>query len=753
MADKEEQLKQIQERIKDSYFYDQDNVKRFNQFKNFVFNTAISDEEIDKLQMLQKPNLEFNILEAMVNRLLGEFASQSPSLSVRAADGLPSVLRSKALLKQMEVVEGIIRNIFFGGKNDSLKSHLYRDQIAGGFAVARVGTEYVNPRSFEQNIVVTKAFDATLCGFDPMARDSHKGDGDYCFEIVPMTRTEFEVKFGKDTTKDFKFTRSASEFNWSYSETNQDIALLVYYYDKVKRDTKIVKLSNGHVVTKKHYLGLKDLWERQGFIEQIPLVIDERDTVLESIDRFLVCEDKILGKNITDYRYLPLVFFDGNSEIIKKEPKSPSKQMTRPYVYHALGVQKMKNFCGQTIGAEIEGMIQHKWKVALESVPEKYLEAYTNVQQEQVLFYNAFDDKNPDKVLPPPMEVARVPTPPLVMDMFLGADRVTQTILGAYDAELGISGGDISGKAIQQGNLSSNAAASPYLENFINGLNRVGQIIIDLIPKYYVTPRSVPVVRANGERDYVAINGFKSKFDEQDENQDPEEAENIKEDKKQEDAISMHYEPNTMQIQVEAGVNSEIEKQMSLELMIRLMKESPLFGQFMNTVGLIPLLNNVSIRGIEQLKMEAEKFMKNLRAQQEAQAGQPDPETELVQGTLKVEQAKVMQRHAEAEMKAEQAERENQRKAADDAASRAIEKEKVDMEFIKMMAEFELADRKELIEKEKISMQQSQAALDNLMTVNEQIMAQEQVERQQEEMAKEAEAAQAAQQEQMPPME
>lgn len=687
-------LMSLQKNVRESHEYWKENTKRYHEFINFVFNTAIDDNEIAKLTQLQKPNIEFNILETFVNRLRGEFAKQEPSLSVRASDGVNEAQYTQQLFNQMKVVEGIIRHIFFGGKSDGLKYDIYTSQLVGGFSVAKVYTDYVNSRSFEQNIVVEKAFDCTLCGFDPMARDSHKGDGSYCFEIVPVTEHDFREKFGDDLAKSLSFTRTMDDYNWSYSDNNKKIALLCYYYEKIKKQRKIVKLSNGHVVLKKHYIELQGIWARKNIVARLPVVLDERWTTIETIDRHLVCEKEIIETVHTDYTYLPLVFFDGNSQIIKKNDKSPSKQMTRPYLYNAKGIQKMKNFAGQTLGAEIEGMIQHKFKVALESIPEKYFDAYTNVQQEQVLIYNAFNEKNPEQMLPPPQEIIRAPTPPIVQETFLGTDQVTQTILGAYDAEMGITGGDISGKAIQQGALSSNAASLPYLENFIKGMNRIGQIIIDLIPKYYVTPRTVPIIHPNGKRDFQLIN-----------QQDNEQS------------VPLQFDSSVMQIQIEAGVNSAIEKQMALDQIIRMMDASPLFAQFMNQEGLEPLLDNMDIRGIEQLKAKAEPFMQQLKQQQAAAAEKGDPVQKLAEGQIQAEILAIKQREEASERDAQLKAQQLQQAAATEAAKQANEKEKIDLEFIKTMAELELADRQEIIEQERIAMENSRTAVEQLISI------------------------------------
>jgi len=52
--------------------------------------------------------------------------------------------------------------------------------------------------------------------------------------------------------------------------------------------------------------------------------------------------------------------------------------MTRPYVYHAKGAQKLKNFAGITLANEMENIVQHKFMIAKEALPKEqdWLAAY-----------------------------------------------------------------------------------------------------------------------------------------------------------------------------------------------------------------------------------------------------------------------------------------------------------------------------------------------------------------------------------------
>src|SRR3984885_12190306 len=326
-----DRLKFLKDSVEEAQEYFCDNVKRYHEFTKFVFKSSLSDNEAASLAERGLPTIEFNILEAYISRLRGEVAKQQPSLSVRAADGVPLSILDKQFTATLDVVEAHLRAIFFDGANDMLEYNIYSDLLAGGFSVMRIYTDYVNEMSFEQNICIERAFDPTLCVFDPLARDSHKGDGRFCAELHPMTREEFEEEFGKKVTENMHFTRSLSGFDWSFQNEKEEIVLVCDYYEKQNKKETILKLSNGHSVTQKEYDSFIEEWENRGLIEQPPVVVKKRSTMIEKIVRYRFCESCLLDVVETNYKYLPLIFVDGNS--INLKDGGSYNQMTRPYVY------------------------------------------------------------------------------------------------------------------------------------------------------------------------------------------------------------------------------------------------------------------------------------------------------------------------------------------------------------------------------------------------------------------------------------
>ena len=541
-----------------------------------------------------------------------------------------------------------------------------------------------NELSFDQVIKIEKVFDVKLCGWDPLAIQSHKGDGEYCYEISPWKKEDFEREWGPEATKKMAFSKDLSGFSWSYRNEEEEIILVADYYKKKKKKIRIVKLSDGHVINKKHYDDMIALWDSQGFIEQPPQIISERDTVIETICRYRICESEVLEYKETDYKYLPIIFFDGNSVMMQDSDTSCSYQMTRPLVYHAEGIQKLMNFSGQTVSAEIQNMVANKWVASVESIPEKYQDAYQNPQIEQVLLYNAFYKNNPDVPLNPPREVQRTPTPPMVYETFAGSASITQMVLGSYDSVLGTNSNQLSGKAIQQGALQSNGAATPYLVGYIKGLNRIAQVLLDLIPKYIVTPRTIPIKGLNGKRAYQLVN---KQGDER--------------------SVDIQIDSSMLQVKIEAGVNSAIQKQLALEEITAMMQASPVFAEFINTMGLEIILDNMDVRGIDHLKAQAEKFMQQIEAQKQ-QPPKPSETEIVVQAELELGKAKI-----ESQMMIAQGEQANA------AAKVAVDKQNADTNFMKVMALLQEQDKKMDLEQQRVDSENARTGIELALDIAE----------------------------------
>lgn len=677
-------LADIKKDIETSYKYWTENAKRYRDYYIMVFKSALSDADKDNLHLIGKPPIEFPILEAYISRERGEFAKTQPQIEICAAEGLAIGKVDDDYIQLMKVLQGHTDEILHEANAKGFGDETLTDTMGGGYAVVEVTTKYVNETSFMQKIELEHLPDPTLCGFDPLATEPHKGDGRYCFKLFPMTQEEFAAEFGYERAKTFNFTRAVGNFNWTYKNQSTKIVLVADYYVKVEKVTTLLKLAPNDLdipetMTLKEYNQMVKNWSR---IEQYPTILDRRKSTTTRIDRYRVCQNEELDHKETFYPMFPLIFIDGDSKRIQNTQGGQIEQMTRPYVYNAKGAQRLMNFAGQTVGQELEDMPRNTYMVPVQAIPKQYVKAYQQPQIAGVLPYNQFDPERPDIRLDPPQVVQRIPTPPIVQETFTGAQNIVQQIIGSYDAAMGIQDGDISGKAIREGAMQSNMVATRYILNYILGLQRCIELAIHIIPLIYTTPRSIPVRLPSGKRDYQVINAPYPKVDKQKkmlqkaqemglggmQNEMEGDADQEAESEEMENAIMFDYDPKELNVRVKPGVNARIQKHVSFELLVKAMGVSPTLAEFFNRQGLPVILDTLDLPGIEGLKAMVEQFQAQM-AQERQQASQMPTDTD------KIVQAEVMKSQLEAQAR----DQKTQADMAINVAKAAIAREEVEL--------------------------------------------------------------------------
>lgn len=575
-----------------------DNNNQFHSARSFVFKTTLSDSDRSAFKELGMPELEFNALHALLMRQLGEFCEQEPSFVVSSEEDQVNP-ESVAVV---EFVQAHLKNSYEEANKSKANYEVFKDLISGGFSAFKVQTAYrheaVNDKAFDQDIFYERV-DPTLCGWDQTSKDLNEGN--YCFDVFYFTKKEFKLKYPNVNIDQIRFNSIFGEFNFSFFDSqHNEIVVVVDFYKKIKKNKRIVRLSNNKVMTKKEYNAMVEDWQDITFP---PTVLEERNIEESRIHRYRLIENQVIEHDETDYTKLPIIYVDGHSAELRKGD-SNSGQMYRhtiPMLYFAFDNQRLKNYSGSSLARSLESMVEQKWVAALEAIPKQYLDSYVNPQKNQTIIYNAYDIKNPDKQLPAPREVSPRDTPGSIINTFMGADRQTQTLVGNYDSMLGINNNEVSGAAIRSGAMNASATNNVYEKAFMNGLSRVARMIVDLIPKYYVTPRSVPVLLPNGDREYKKIN--------------------------QPGGINlMQVNTSLFKVLVTAGPSYALQKQQSLEMLDKFIRANPWLSEFIekSPTAASVLFDNLDIRGADKLKLAYEEFFQQEQkakqmAQQQAQ--------------------------------------------------------------------------------------------------------------------------------------
>ncbi len=669
----EQDLKRIKKLIENSYKNFNPNYKRFNEMRNFVFvsNQTTTDKNIDRT--LNRPSLEFPILEPFISRLRGEFSKNEPSIMVSGLN------REKADPQVIDIVEQHIRHILFEAQKCGFGYNVYTDTLTGGFCAAKVLVDYVSPKGFDQDIFVERTYDPTLTFFDQMARYDDKSDGRFCGECYPMYKEEFERQFPGSPTDSMSYgasTTGMDDFKWGYFAQGEPVIVVCDFYEKKIKRVKIMLCSDGEVRTVSEYNKYLKEFMDSGKIEQPAIVVGKpRMTELTTVCRYRLTETSLLDYEETIYNSLPIVFIDGDSILQKSASNSAVQQFCRPIVYSAKDTQRLKNFAGQALANELENMMQSKFMIAKGSVDAEDMGPWVEPQLMSALVYKAFDDTPMRNPLPTPIVVPRMPIEPIIMNTFQSCDMTVQNILGSFDTSLAKLGErDVSGIAIQETITLSNASAMPYVVSYLKGLQSIANIILQLIPKVYVTPRSIPVRTKEGKMGYVMI------------------------DPKGMSGIKFDYDPDTLQVKVEAGPSFSSQQAKAYSSIMGMSQANPMFSAFMGEKGMRILMDNVpDFRGSEKLKEEADVWMAELQQKQKAQAQQPNPEQVKMQIAQQSMQQKAMQDQAENQIAMQKLE---------------LERMKMKVDIAEMMASIEEAKINAMIAVERSTTEKQSKAAD-----------------------------------------
>lgn len=652
----------------------------------------------------------------------------------------------------IEFLAGHARDVIASPQNNQFGRAIYSDTTGGGFAGAEIFTRYKSDYTFDQEVTFEWEPRPCLMGFDPMAQQKHKGDGRYAFKCIPITIEEFNLLFdegkGSKSSKvkysSIKKTRKVKtqaptleaelikanttegtasptfeDFCWGYRNGTQKLVMTVEFYEKEYYNQTLNLLSDGSTANDEEYKQLKEMYDDSDIPIQAPTIVDSRSVRCYKIVKYTVYQDGILKVDETDFDYLPLVFFDGNSRMVSDTALRMSKQECRPYVYHAKGAQQWKDFCMQTAANEVENMVMSKFVMPMESMPdaEAFRLPYVNPQAASVLFYQLFNDQDPTQQLPGPREVQRTPTPSIVMESFYASDRVIQQVLGSYDTQQSMQS-DLSGKAMIQSQLQSEGAADPYLQNYILSLNQVLLVYFSMLPKIIKTPRSIPVRGLDGKRSFKMV---------QDENDD--------------ESIMMNYKIQDFDLVLEAGPSAAVQKQLAIEQLTGIAKSFPKLGQFIENEAGGVVFDNIDMQGSEALQEKyadyhermSEQSQKAQEENQQLDMALKDAEVKEKQASAKDKEASAAQHLATAitmakghDLKEQQFaaqvfidDEDKQRQHAMEMQKLALEKREQDANILKGVADIHLQRKDRELEEKKVHAENFRTAATTALEVNQ----------------------------------
>ena len=364
----QEKLEKIKKDIPSWYSFYDTNIENARTDREFLFLKQWTQQEESDFKRLQKPMLTINKTYDFYKRIIGEQRNNTAELEVEAFD-------KKATQQEMDMYNQMLKTIAFDSRNDIVYQTCFEHQISGSYGIMRVTSDFLDPKSFVQHIILKAVDEPEKVFFDPEAKEFTKRDGRFCGTYITMSRDDFKKEYPDiEAPASFPSNSYFKNYNWG----SRDDVTLVEYYCKEYYSFNIHELNDGRVVTDKEYEEIKNKYS--GLDEQVS-GIEDAGILPEGIESFIAPEivrtrksrdykimyykaiyNKILEKRRFPGRELPIVFVPNDKHLIN------GKEYTLSYVSFIKDPQRYLNYIASESAQAIKNNRREQFMVTPENI-------------------------------------------------------------------------------------------------------------------------------------------------------------------------------------------------------------------------------------------------------------------------------------------------------------------------------------------------------------------------------------------------
>ena len=553
-----------------------------------------------------RPCLTINKLPQHVRQVTNDQRQNRPTGKVIPAD-------DKADINVAEVFNGMVRHIEYISDADVAYDTACENQVSYGEGYIRVLTEYCDDNTFDQDIKIGRIRNSFSVYMDPTIQDPCGADAKWCFVTEDIPRAEYERKYPNSAPITTLQTLGVGDQNLSQWLNEDTIRIADYYY--VDYDNATLNLYPGNATA---FNGTPE-------DKQLRAIYGKPKKSRQS-DRPKIKYCKINGYEILEERdwagkYIPIVRIVGNEfevdgRLYVSGLVRNAKDAQRMYNYwvsqeaEMLALAPKAPFIGY--GGQFEGY-ENQWKTA-NTTNWPYLEVNPDVTD------------GAGATLPLPQRAQ----PPMASSGLLqakaGASEDIKASTGQYNASLGMTSNERSGKAILARQREGDVGTYHFGDNLARGVRYLTRQLIDLIPKIYDTQRIARIIGEDGETSMVKI--------------DPMQAEPVKKIVDQNGiVIDKIYNPGVGKYDVVAttGPGYATKRQEALEAMGQLLQGNPQLWQVAGDL----FVKNMDWPGAQEM---AKRFAKTIDPKLMSD-GEDNPELQAAQQQMQAMGQEMEQMH------------------------------------------------------------------------------------------------------------
>ena len=422
-----------------------------------------------------RPCLVVDKLNQHIAQVVNDERLNRPQIKVRPVD-------DKGDIEVAKILDGIVRHIQDRSRADIAYDTAFECAVDGGFGFWRLLTEYCDPKSFDQDIVIKRVRNRFSVYLDPERQEPDGSDAKFGFILFKVQKEDFKKEFGKKGEEAVgAFDHEGKEFTDWYG--TDWVIYAEYFWKEVKKE-RICLLSDGQVVPVSAYTDA-DL-AAAGLTK-----VKERETETCTVKWRKLTATAILESGEVVFDSIPIVEVVGNELDIEGRIKRSG--MIRP----AMDAQRVDNYATSAFIEHVALAPRAAYVAAtgqLEGNEDLWRSA--NRRNISVLPYKPIDING--TLVAPPQRVQ----PPGISSGWLSimeqSEHNIQAAMGRYNATLGAPSNETSGKAINARAREGDIGSFHFSDNEARSLRHTGQMIVNAIPKIYDVRRVARIIGEDG---------------------------------------------------------------------------------------------------------------------------------------------------------------------------------------------------------------------------------------------------------------
>jgi hypothetical protein len=426
-----------------------------------------------------RPCLTMNKLPQHVRQVTNDQRQNRPSIKVIPVD-------DRADVEVAGIFDGMMRHIEYISDADVAYDTACENQVTYGEGYIRLLTEYCDDTSFDQDIKIGRVRNSFSVYMDPTIQDPCGADAKWCFITEDILREDYERMFPDAAPLSTLMSLGVGDQSLSQWIAQDTVRIAEYFYIDYERKTLNLYPGNVSVVAgepedkQMKAMGMKPVRTRQVDVQKVRWckingyeILEERDwagryiPVVRVVGNEFEVDGRLylsgLVRNAKDAQRMYNYWVSQEAEMLALAPKAP-----------------FIGYAGQFEGFE------NQWKTA-------------NTQNWPYLEINPDATDGQGAVLPLPQRS----TPPMaqtgLIQAKMGASEDIKSTTGQYDASLGATSNERSGRAILAREKQGDTGTYHFVDNLARAVRHVGRQLVDLIPKIYDTQRIARIIGLDGE--------------------------------------------------------------------------------------------------------------------------------------------------------------------------------------------------------------------------------------------------------------